>query len=181
LFSIPIFMLLPAAVAHLFGATVLSPRHRGTLWSFAIYGAAAFLSAFFFTGVFEEVGWRGFLLPRLQRKFSPLVASLLVWLPWALWHAPLDVTRFRLHMWTWANYMQVRVIFLIPLAIIFTWLYNRSGGNVLACSIFHAGADVFPIFLPFAPKMRAVIFVWAACVVIADRMWRVKKDRDTLG
>jgi membrane protease YdiL (CAAX protease family) len=41
-------------------------------------------------GVSEEPGWRGFLLPRLQDRFSPLVASLLVWFPWALWHAPLD-------------------------------------------------------------------------------------------
>lgn len=37
----------------------------------------------------EEPGWRGFLLPRLQSSYSPLVASLIVGVIWASWHLPL--------------------------------------------------------------------------------------------
>jgi membrane protease YdiL (CAAX protease family) len=131
-----------------------------------------FLRNLRFTAFFEEPGWRGFLLPCLQKKFSPLSASLLVWPPWALWHAPLDVTRFELHMWTWVDYMEIRVIFLIPITIIMTWLYNRSGGNILSTAIFHAGMNTFPFILPYAPPVLGLIFVWAGYAIFTDKMWR---------
>ena len=41
-----------------------------------------------FGGLSEEAGWRGFALPRLQAKFSPLVSSLILGVIWAVWHAP---------------------------------------------------------------------------------------------
>jgi uncharacterized protein len=170
--SLPAIMLVPTAILHAFGVPAISQRGSGTLWSFAAYGAFMFLRNLFFTAFFEEPGWRGFLLPCLQRKLSPLWSSLLVWLPWALWHAPLDVTRFRLHMWTWADYMQIRVIFLIPITIIMTWIYNRSGGNILSTAIFHAGMNTFPFVLPYAPAAFGLVFVWAGYAVFADKMWR---------
>jgi membrane protease YdiL (CAAX protease family) len=46
---------------------------------------------FLFAGgpVFEEIGWRGFALPRLQRLHGPLVGTLILGTLWALWHLPL--------------------------------------------------------------------------------------------
>jgi membrane protease YdiL (CAAX protease family) len=89
-FSFPVILLVPTAILHAFGLPVVWQRGGGTLWSLAAYGALMFLRNLFFTSFSEEPGWRGYLLPHLQRRFSPLFASLLVWLPWALWHAPLD-------------------------------------------------------------------------------------------
>jgi uncharacterized protein len=123
-----------------------------------------------FTAVLEEPGWRGFLLPRLQQRFSPLLASILVWLPWALWHAPLDFSGGVGK--SWLRYLEIRVVFLIPIAIILTWLYNRSGGNLLAVASFHAGMNTFPVVLPYAPKMLGLIFVVAIYVIVRERMWR---------
>lgn len=40
-------------------------------------------------GLGEEIGWRGFLLPHLQRRFGPLVGTLLLWPIWLGWHLPL--------------------------------------------------------------------------------------------
>jgi membrane protease YdiL (CAAX protease family) len=127
-FFFPAISLIPAAVVHLSGGASVWPEDRGTFWSFAIHGAIFFLNNFLFTAVLEEPGWRGFLLPRLQQRFSPLLASLLVWLPWAL--SPFDFTGGVGR--TWLNYVQIRVIFFIPITIILTWLYNchRSSGNV---------------------------------------------------
>jgi membrane protease YdiL (CAAX protease family) len=47
-----------------------------------------FLYNVIYGGLSEEPGWRGFALPRLQAKFSPLVTSLILGVLWAFWHAP---------------------------------------------------------------------------------------------
>jgi len=129
-----------------------------------------FFRGLFFTAYFEEPGWRGYLLPCLQRKFSPLVASLIVWVPWALWHAPLDYGRpgGRNLMF----YLQTRVLSLILMSIVLTWLYNRSGGNLLTVAIFHAGMDTFPFVLPYSPISLPLVVVWVLYVIVADKMWR---------
>lgn len=170
----PAILLIPAAIVRLLGGALTWPQHRDSPWAYVSYGGIFFLNSFLFTAVLEEPGWRGFLLPRLQSRFSPLLASILVWLPWALWHAPLDISGGLAH--SPMAYLQIRVIFLIPIAIIFTWLFNRSGGNLLSVALFHAGMNTFPFVLPYAPKMLGLIFVWASYVIFADRMWRRSKE-----
>lgn len=171
----PAILVIPAVVVRFFGVALALPPHRDSPWNYLFQGTIAFLNALLFTAVLEESGWRGFLLPHLQKKFSPLLASLLVWLPWSLWHAPLDfsggVGR------SWMTYVQVRAIFLIPIAIILTWLYNRSGGDLLAVAFFHAGMNTFPFVLPYAPKMLGLVFVWALYVIVSQRMWRRQDQR----
>jgi membrane protease YdiL (CAAX protease family) len=170
LLSMPVFLLLPAAVVRLFGGALLWPASRGAAWAQIASGAAFFGYSFFFAGVLEEPGWRGFLLERLQERFSPLVASVFVWLPWALWHAPFDFGGWVANSWIF--YLQIRVLFLIPIAILYTWIYNRSGHALLAVVLFHAGVNTFPFVLPYAQTMFVLIFVWTGYVVIKERMWR---------
>ena len=169
-FFFPVILLIPAAIVKMFGGALSWPQHRGSIWAYASHGAIFFLSSLLFTAALEEPGWRGFLLPHLQRRFSPLLGSILVWFPWALWHAPLDFSGGVGS--SLITYTQVRVVFLIPIAIILTWLYNRSGGSLLAVALFHAGMNTFPFVLPYAPKMLALVFVVAAYVIFAQQMWR---------
>ena len=76
----------------------------------------------------EEFGWRGYALPRLQARFGALAASLLVGVAWAAWHTPLffDPT---------SSYAQlppmVFVARMVGLAVLFTWLVNRTGRSLL--------------------------------------------------
>jgi membrane protease YdiL (CAAX protease family) len=173
-FFFPAILLIPAAIVHQFHGMLVKPPQYGALWLAAANGGVSFLSNFLFTAALEEPGWRGFLLPRLQQQFSPLLASLFVWLPWALWHAPLDfaggVSR------SWMSFLQIRVIFLLPIAIICTWLYNRSAGNLLSVAIFHAAMNTFPFVLPYAPKALGLIILFAVVLIFTDRMWRLRAD-----
>jgi uncharacterized protein len=80
-----------------------------------------FLSTTIIVGLFEEVGWRGFALPRLQRRLDALWAALVLGVIWAFWHLPeliSDPTRQRppLQFVLWA----------LALSVIFTWLYNST-------------------------------------------------------
>lgn len=167
---LPAILIVPAGIAHLFHLPLVVPHRQGTA-AFAIaVGSVSLLYNVLFVAVLEEPGWRGFLLDRLQRRLSPLLASVMVWLPWALWHAPLDY--FRPGRFSLAAYLQLRVVFLIPIAIILTWLYNRSGRSILATVMFHASMNVAPFVLPYYPPALGLVFVFAAYAIIADRMWR---------
>jgi CAAX protease family protein len=84
----------------------------------------------------EETGWRGFAIRMLQKRFSPLVASLVVAPFWALWHIP-----YFFVVPTFKGFSPVAVIgFVIGLtcgSIVLTWLYNRSGESILIVAVWH--------------------------------------------
>jgi len=106
----------------------------------------------------------------LQQRRSPLQATLFVWLAWALWHLPLDLSRPT--RFSFVQYLEIRVIFLIPVAIILTWLYNRSSRSVQACALFHVSMNTFPLVVPYWMPSFALLFVIAGAATMGDRMWR---------
>src|SRR5215203_1204246 len=80
-------------------------------------------------GSWEEPGWRGYALPRLQTARSALFASLILGVVWAFWHLPLFITGQQ----QWSD-----IVFIIVWTITFTWLFNNSRGSVLLAMLMHA-------------------------------------------
>ena len=170
LLSMPAFLLVPSVLVHIFGVPFQWPAPQNSAWTYIASGIVKFGYSLLF-----DRGPGGTRLAKvsagaLQHRFSPLAASLLVWLPWALWHAPLDFGGWVAN--SLILYLEIRVIFLIPLTILTTWIYNRSGHAILAAAIFHASFNTFPLILPFVQKTYVLIFVWAGYVVVKDKMWR---------
>ena len=83
----------------------------------------------------EEVGWRGYALPALQARYSALLASLILGVMWALWHLPVffnpDTSYSNLPFFLFLP-------FIVPVAVLMTWLFNSTGGSVLMAMFFHA-------------------------------------------
>jgi membrane protease YdiL (CAAX protease family) len=100
-------------------------------------GALAF-QIFFFT-LTEETAWRGFALPRLLKKYNALVASLILGLLWGLWHIPLFLIpgSFQASL-SFPGF----VLSALATSILFTWVFNHTGGSVLIAGLFHAATDV---------------------------------------
>ena len=101
-------------------------------------GAVGFtlLSTMVIVGLFEEVGWRGFALPRMQRRLDAIWAALLLGVVWALWHLPeliSDPTRQR-------PLLQF-VVWTLALSVILSWLYNSTNGSLLIVIICHGAID----------------------------------------
>src|SRR5713226_9464748 len=143
LFLFPMFLLLAAIATRIHGGALHQPKVVGSGPTYLLLVVVEFGYAFFVGGgVSEEPGWRGFLLPRLQERFNPLVASLLVWFPWALWHLPLDFTGYAGS--TFVDYFRTRVFVLVLLSIIMTWVYNRCGKTILSAALFHSAFNVAP-------------------------------------
>jgi len=167
--AFPVFLLASAVVAQHAHLPLAEPARGMLVLVLVILCAVRFIHNLTFTALYEEPGWRGFLLPTLQERFSPLVASIFIWLPWGLWHAPLDFSGGIGS--NFALWVKVRLIYFIPITILLTWLYNRSGG-LLSPALFHAAMNVFPFLLPYSPPMLSLIFLWAGYVVVSNRMWR---------
>ena len=88
----------------------------------------------------EELGWRGFLLPALLRERSPLGASIVLAVVGGLWHIPIDLSAgFGI---AGPGAILVRIVFLIPVSILFTWFYLRSKGSVLIAILLHTSVNV---------------------------------------
>ncbi|MFL6584445.1 MAG: CPBP family intramembrane glutamic endopeptidase [Chthoniobacterales bacterium] len=105
-----------------------------------------FIFILLFIGLGEEPGWRGFALPALQRKHSPILASLILAPLWALWHAPLFGNEFPLPI------LPAFIVGLFGATLVQTWLFNRTRGSVLLQMLFHATVNtvgaglIFPLF-----------------------------------
>ena len=82
-----------------------------------------------FAGGWEELGWRGYALPRLLKRFSPLVASIGVGVLWAAWHIPL----FMSGELPWADAAS-----LVLLSILFSAVFVRTKQSVLIAFLMHA-------------------------------------------
>lgn len=101
-----------------------------------------FLSTIVIVGLFEEVGWRGFALPRLQRRLDAIWAALLLGVLWGLWHLPeliSDPTGQRPPMQF--------LIWALALSVIFSWLYNSTNGSLPIVIICHAAIDTAGRFM----------------------------------
>jgi len=97
----------------------------------------------------EELGWRGFALPRLQKRFSALNASLLLGLVWGFWHLP----GFLIGTGVPSDMPFATFLFWIVLAsILMTWVYNHTGGSILSAILMHSAANATFNYLPLLPQ-----------------------------
>lgn len=91
----------------------------------------------------EEFGWRGFALPKLQGRWSPLITSLIIGTVWGLWHLPQFLLPGSLHAVIGMSLLPVYVLGEIVLSIMMTWIYNKTGGSLLLAGFLFHNADNF--------------------------------------
>ena len=88
-----------------------------------------------FVALGEEVGWRGYALPALQARYGALISSLILGVMWALWHLPVF---FNPDTFYSALPFVLFLAFIVPFAILITWVFNSTRGSVLMAMIVHA-------------------------------------------
>lgn len=144
--------------------------HRGLLGAWPAFGTeslalipiAIALSTPFQAG--EEIGWRGYALPRLAARFGLARASLLLGALWAVWHLPqfyiADADTYRQSFPVWAAQV-------VALSVAFAWLYARTRGSLLLAMLLHSAInnskDIVPSGVGAAPgvfSMHASAVSW---------------------
>ena len=135
----------PAALVG--GAVALNTLLAGPALSLGmpLLGVAIFLGFSIFPGsaLGEEIGWRGYVLPRLQTRMSALSASLILAPIWALWHLPLWVAGWlQGEPFRTPTLYAAFVVSAFALSIILTWVYNSTGGSLLMVVLLHATVNL---------------------------------------
>ena len=115
----------------------------------------------------EEIGWRGVALPSLQHRHSPFVASLILGLLWAVWHAP-----FWLLMDTFdqfgPGYLVLNVLFVLAGNFYMTWFFNHGRSSLLLAVVFHLTFNLVNVaWLPVTTAVGAYGWFIAMQGVIA--------------
>lgn len=112
----------------------------------------------------EELGWRGYALPRLLERTSALVASLLLGVLWAGWHLP----NFLLNIpgVPAMGPFPAFLIWVVAETVMFTWLFQRTRRSVLIATLFHASINAFFVDHPsLAWQWALMAGVWAIAAV----------------
>jgi membrane protease YdiL (CAAX protease family) len=121
-----------------------------------------------FFGFGEEVGWRGFALPRLQTgRRSSLVAAIILSLFWAGWHIPLFSFAMGLRSMGLVGVQDWFISMLIG-SVLLAWLYNSTGGSILIVAIFHGTLEITitnPAGQQLPNVMGALVTIWGYLVL----------------
>jgi len=130
-------------------------------------------------GVSEEPGWRGWLLPKLQPRYGPLMASLLVAVCWAFWHTGSGFWQVVLASDLFGalrfvpGYLGKYLVLVAPLAVYYTWIYNGTGGSLLLVVLLHASYNMTVTVVasawPDFPLAGLVVGLWCVAVAVSGK------------
>ncbi len=126
-----------AATVYLWASDI--PGHFD--WS-RVAGFLPLLAMLFFLGggLGEELGWRGFLLPRLLERHGPIAASLAIGLVWGLWHAPVFFYAAA-ERGGGLGSLALFTAFACSLSLLFTWVWRGTSGSLLLAVLLHASIN----------------------------------------
>jgi membrane protease YdiL (CAAX protease family) len=165
-------LLLPGSVFVVAAATYNALGHHEQL--FYLPNTPAFVAAAVVFPLGEEIGWRGFALPRLIERFGPLTASFIIGVLWTFWHVPmLTLQGVSLELYF------VFVPFMVGGSVLFTWVFRHTCGSLLLAVLVHVGAHLnnpghaMPQrATPMVIHMVAYVLLAAALVLGDRRAWR---------
>jgi membrane protease YdiL (CAAX protease family) len=141
---------------------------------FTVPGSVAFsIGAVIAGSLGEEFGWRGFAQPRLQQRVGALWAAIVIGILWSTWHLWPLVAPGGTKLFLTSDVVQTYVR-LVGTAVIYAWIYNSTGGSLLAVMVAHAGHNIGTSFIPdpsndpnhLKPLIDAVLYAVVAIAVI---------------
>ena len=183
------FLIAPIAILAAMAIYALQGGALGSFdpsqWFMVLLGPVFALPLF----VGEELGWRGYALPRLQRKYSALWSSIIVGVLWVFWHAP----AFWAPAGTAISGQPVTLLAIgwyllldIGLSILHTWIYNNTKKSVLLAVLFHGmytSDSLWPLFPDVSSNALnqtvklVIIPVWVMAVLVIARFGAARLSR----
>jgi membrane protease YdiL (CAAX protease family) len=134
-----------------------------------------FVLYLFFVGPFaEELGWRGYVLDRLQERWNALTSSLILGIVWALWHLPLFFIRgtYQFNLGAGSFSFWLFMLEIIPETVLITWIFNNTQRSTLAAILFHFTGN-FTGELIAATKRTDfyAVLLWITAAIVVTIIW----------
>ena len=137
----------------------------------------------------EEIGWRGFLVPRLMKRLSFFWTSVIIGTIWAAWHYPAVIwSEYRFGAPLWYSLLMFTVM-VVGISFAFTWFRVKSG-NIWAVTLLHAVHnylihDVFTPWTRSTGSTHLIIEEWGlglalAGVFTAWAFYSMKKNKEAV-
>jgi membrane protease YdiL (CAAX protease family) len=162
-------------LGNLFIGSSLDLSHVPPLYMFI----PLFIMKFFIDAGFgEELGWRGFLLPRMQARHNALVSSIIVGTVWGVWHLPFFIIDLDFPPYyelgqaygVIPSLIGYIIFFMIPWSILYTWVYNNTKGSLLLAFVFHSSQAWFGLFMDpdnlFGPYLGYTVIMAVTAIVV---------------
>lgn len=133
-------------------------------------------------GLFEEIGWIGFVVPRMRKHYSVLATGIIVGVLWGAWHF--------LPFWESNSFSAISPFFLLVIRlflwlpayrVLMVWVYDRTG-SLFVTILMHASLDAamlsFPPAVLAGPALVAWILIWSVAlwVLVAAIAW-IRRSR----
>jgi membrane protease YdiL (CAAX protease family) len=125
------------------------------------------------TSGMEEVGWRGYALPRLQNKYTAERSSWILGVVWGVWHFPSIAFLYYATGPFLANNLFASLISIIGLTFVYTWLYNNTESTLMMI-IFHGWSNTLGLFMVNAFNNPMAVFLtvalnWTLAVILVRK------------
>ena len=157
---------------------------QGAVWGESLVNAATnpfglLLSALFATLIpfIEELGWRGYLLDRLQAKRSALLSTSILGIVWSLWHLPLFFAEgtYQASLGIGTLDFWLFMIGIVPLSFAFTWVYNHTNRSILAVILFHGMVNFTGQLFDIVGRANTIsIILWVVAAIGITVIWGPK-------
>lgn len=147
------------------------------------------LFVFFFLGaIAEEVGYMGYAVDPIQKRWNASSTALLIGLPWAIWHYPSIIKQG--HDATWIAWGTLGTV---AGRVLIVWIYNNTGKSLFACILFHTLFNVSRVLFPkdeihdplvdypnvhysiIAIIAAIVVFIWGSKTLARYRFSKIKR------
>ncbi len=178
--AFPIFLMLAAHLIVELKGGEFPPHWPAAFWMAPVGALGSLLSG----SIGEEIGWRGFAQPLLQKSVGALRASILLGVIWAIWHLNAELTTSQ-PLLAFLNDAPRSLLRMVATAVLYGWLYFRTGGSLPVVMLAHAGHNIAVEILPFADApvgggfpLTIISSLYAlAALPAAWSLWREGKSR----
>jgi uncharacterized protein len=128
-------------------------------------GFVVFLYVFIFTAVGEEIGWRGYALPRMIESLGAYKATFFLGILWFLWHLPLFWVPNNFHQQLPIPWFTLQIM---ASTVLYTWLHMKARGKLLPALLFHTAGNAAVGILPVLPMdlQGSTLPLWVAVAVL---------------
>lgn len=128
-------LLMPAGLLAVGLGALTSAGYEGSIWWAPALPRLLIVAPLI--AVAEEVGWRGYALPRMAQRTGPFAASVVLGVIWTAWHVPMLAG-----VGVSLTLLPVLLLYFVGGSLFFTWIQARAGGSLLLVVLAHVGAHL---------------------------------------